>query len=336
MTANIAPLRRLPDWVPAAVRVYLAHTEGGRSLREIARREGVHASTVLRQVRRFENRRDDPLVDGALGRLLGGGLPATGEPELAAEARRLLPLLAMPEAVLAVAPDMDKAVVLRDGAAGAQRLAVVDRALAEAFALHDWIVCRRAGRVAQYVLAPDGRAMLRRLGAAPVRVAAGSGPVRPAEPLPDDGGESRFRPPPESPVAVLARRRDREGHPFLSARQVAAAERLREDFEVAGLGPRAAAELLRMLAGPAAGPPPAPVRGSTPAAARARLQAALAELGPGLGDAALRCCCWQEGVETVEQALGWSARSGKIVLRIALERLARHYEAQGEAARMIG
>ncbi|WP_374376569.1 helix-turn-helix domain-containing protein, partial [Tabrizicola sp.] len=56
----------LPDWLPQAVRHYLDHTEEGTSLRALARREGLHASTILRQVRRFENRREDPLMDEAL------------------------------------------------------------------------------------------------------------------------------------------------------------------------------------------------------------------------------------------------------------------------------
>ena len=45
----------------------------------------------------------------------------------------------------------------------------------------------------------------------------------------------------------------------------------------------------------------------------------------GLGDVALRCCCRLEGLEAVEQTMGLSVRSGKTVLRIALQRLARHY-----------
>lgn len=356
MTANLTRIRALPDWVPSAVRIYLAHTEGGRSLRDIARREGVHASTVLRQVRRFESRRDDPLVDCALGRLKGAeeeAAPATRREAPAAgpaadaasvlagalppddrhlmdEARRLLPLMAQPGTMLVVAPDMEKAIVLRDAEAGGVRLAVLDRPVAEAFALREWIACCKAGRVSQYTLAAEGRGLLRQMGASAGRGRFGAGSA--------DESETRFRPPPESPVAVLARRRDRDGRPFLDARLLAAAERLREDFEIAQMEPRSTQDWERMLGGARDGGPPGsgPVPGATPAAARARVITALQVLGPGLGDMALRCCCWQEGLETAERHLGWSARSGKIVLRIALERLWRHYEELGEAGKLIG
>ena len=51
----------------------------------------------------------------------------------------------------------------------------------------------------------------------------------------------------------------------------------------------------------------------------------------------LRCCCYLEGLEVAEKRMGWSARSGKIVLRIALMRLRRHYEETGNtSARLIG
>jgi DNA-binding CsgD family transcriptional regulator len=51
---------------PEEAHRYLAHTAEGRPLREIAREAGCHASTVLRQVRKLETLRDDPLVDRVL------------------------------------------------------------------------------------------------------------------------------------------------------------------------------------------------------------------------------------------------------------------------------
>jgi hypothetical protein len=63
-----------------------------------------------------------------------------------------------------------------------------------------------------------------------------------------------------------------------------------------------------------------------PRAARARVSDALDDLGPGLADVVLRVCCFLEGLESAEKRLGWSARSGKVVLKIGLQRLLRHYE----------
>ena len=49
-------------------------------------------------------------------------------------------------------------------------------------------------------------------------------------------------------------------------------------------------------------------------------------LGPGLVDFALSCCFHLEGLESAERRMGWSAWSDKNVLRIALQRLSRHYK----------
>ena len=64
-----AAMPRVPSWVPEAALHYLAHIESGTPIRALARHSGRHASTVLRQIRTFETRRDDILVDEALRRL---------------------------------------------------------------------------------------------------------------------------------------------------------------------------------------------------------------------------------------------------------------------------
>ncbi len=258
---------------------------------------------------------------------------------LMSEAMRVLRRLCEPGAVLAVAAAMDRAVVLRDGPEGAVRLAVLDRPVAEAFALRDWITCRKPGRVTQYEITSTGRAMLRRLmaeapGTTVDSVECGRGEGTDAMPESGERGRPALG---ETPVMALARRRDRDGAPFLAPELVVAAERLREDFEVAQMGPRVTQNWEGFLTGNIdPGLPRGEAGGGGQSAARARVAAALHELGPGLGDMALRCCCYLEGLEAAERRLGWSARSGKIVLRIALMRLHRHYEAQGDAGKMIG
>ena len=340
----------LPDWVPDTARLYLTHVEDGRSLRAIAREKGVHASTVMRQLRRFEHRRDDPLVDCALGRLRQVTArtldPASkeardmtlhirsaprdadtmlDEDRLNAEALRILRRMSEPGVIMAVAADMDRAVVLREATDGAIRLAVLERPVAEAFALREWIACAKPGRVARYLITAQGRAALRRL-------VDGAEAAERDEDEPVRGRYCQT----ESPVAVLARRRDRDGKAFLGPDLLIAAERLREDFEVAQAGPRISQDWDRFLTAGVEAGGFGGGSGRGPAGARDRLAAALRELGPGLGDVALRCCCYLEGLEQAEQALGWSARSGKIVLRIALMRLKQHYDSLGDSAKMIG
>ena len=59
--------------------------------------------------------------------------------------------------------------------------------------------------------------------------------------------------------------------------------------------------------------------------ARERVAKAVEALGPGLSDVALRVCCFLEGLEATEKRMGWAARSGKVVLKLALQRLVAHY-----------
>ncbi|WP_414899048.1 DUF6456 domain-containing protein [Rhodovulum sp. YEN HP10] len=359
-------LQSAPVWLPRAARLYLAHIEGGVSLRALARIEGCHPSTVMRQVRRVETRRDDPLIDDALSRLgaepvpsddpqketpymsstMRSRRPVADEATISREALRILRRLNEPGSFMAVARDMEKAAILRESGGGqTTRTAVVDRSVAEAFALKDWIVCRNRGRVTIYDISTAGRAALKRLQ---MREAERrDGLAEPASPFAEqhrdwEEGKTaraeriRFNRA-ESPLSILARRKEKDGKPFLSPDLVAAGERLREDFEVAQLGPRVAQNWDRFLTGGDRGAffgNDGPAEG--PGAARERVSAALRELGPGLGDVALRCCCFLEGLEQAEKRMGWSARSGKIVLRIALQRLKRHYETLGDKGGMIG
>lgn len=366
----------LPIWVPTAVRRYLRHTQAGLSLRDVARDEGCHASTVLRQVRRFENLRDDPLVDEALeslGRvfspqrnntvLKGTELMAAqasmsiveDEAVLVREARRILRRLCETGAVLALAPNMEKAVVLRSkGDEAPTRTAVVVRDVAQAFVLKDWIACAQAGRVATYRITSAGRTALKRFLAEDEAKRRGKqGSDEGAQAFRDQHGdfEERDIMDPEtgaprrvryniaeSPLAMLARRKDRNGKPFLSVDLVQAGERFREDFELAQMGPRVAQNWDRFLTSSDRGSVLGDGGiGEGPRAARDRVLQALEDLGPGLGDIVMRCCCFLEGLEAAEKRLGWSARSGKVVLRIGLQRLRRHYEEKhGVGAAMIG
>ncbi|WP_296817655.1 DUF6456 domain-containing protein [Brevundimonas sp.] len=126
----------------------------------------------------------------------------------------------------------------------------------------------------------------------------------------------------ESPIAWLARRKGPDGRPWLSPAEVMAAERLREDFERAGVVGRLTMD---WEAGPrdrqALGPAAAPKGG----AARRRVQAALEAVGPGLREMLEEVCLGGSALQAAERALGLPARSGRIRLTLALQRLARHY-----------
>ncbi|MFT6674145.1 MAG: hypothetical protein ACJAVM_000316 [Sulfitobacter sp.] len=365
--------RDLPDWVPVSARNYLAHTEGGAPIRALAREAGCHASTILRRIRKIEMQRDDPLIDAALCRL-GAEQPQPcrskqdkkektpmAQPQsdhvpdqttLHREALRVLRRLAETGAVLAVAPNMEKAVVVRDIAGGGStRTAVVDSAVAQAMALKDWITSISSGRITRYQITGAGRAKLTAMLKTPQNPANGfseaaAGFVGQDEAWEECEAEDQDNPRrqrmryciAESPLSALSRRKDKDGKPFLSGALVQAGERLREDFELAQMDAKVTQNWDRFLTtGTAGGQGPQEHIASAPTAARARVGAALTHLGPGLSDVVLRCCCYLEGLETTEKRLGWSARSGKIVLRIALIRLKRHYdETIGAGGPMIG
>ena len=134
----------------------------------------------------------------------------------------------------------------------------------------------------------------------------------------------------ENPLMWLARRKDAQGRPYLEPHHVAAGEKLRRDYETARMQPKVtaswnaalvASDRARLKSGPR---DPYPFT-ETVLMARERVQRALEAIGPELADVALAVCCLGHGIEAAERALAWPRRSARLVLRIALERLAAHY-----------
>ncbi len=124
----------------------------------------------------------------------------------------------------------------------------------------------------------------------------------------------------ESPLGWLFSRK------LVTPRQFEAGERLRADYETAALGARVtmrweATPTHRRQGGPGAPLDPTLAR----IAAKRRFDAAIAAAGPGLSDILWRVICACEGLPAAERALGWPARAGKLVLTLALDRLADHY-----------
>ncbi len=128
----------------------------------------------------------------------------------------------------------------------------------------------------------------------------------------------------ESPLAWLHAR----GH--LSDRQMLAGETLRGDYESAALGPHVSMSWENI--------PPSRQKRSAPSGlnrtermmqAKHRFDSALNALGADLSDIAWRVICVGESVPIAEREMSWPVRSGKLVLKIALDRLADFYRIPG-------
>lgn len=342
--------------------LYLAHTGEGESLRALAAATGTHPSTVMRIVRRVESKRDDPLVDEMISNLeqrAGTGpanevaepiepapddTPPIARADLEGAARRFLRRLSEPGSFLILVPDAKKGGIFCKANEHRKPIAMVPVKIAAEFLREGWIKVHLRGEASvRYRITDDGRSYLKRLLAddalkrqPPSGFAEAPSPFLAQHQIP--GSREVMDPATgarqelkvnlgEEPLGWLARRKGPDGKPFLTPDEVEAGERLRTDFEMAQLGPSVAQDWRKFLTpgdrfsgtplrrGPAEGP----------AAARGRVTDALAAVGPGLADAALRVCCFLEGLEACERRMGWSARSGKVVLKIALQRLSMHY-----------
>lgn len=130
----------------------------------------------------------------------------------------------------------------------------------------------------------------------------------------------------ESPLAWLARRKGRDGKPLLSVVEVAAGERLRADFTRAQMSPRVTANWETAVSSGRRGGAGAGLELSEATlAAKARVARAVEAVGPELSGALLDVCCFLKGLEEIERERSWPSRGAKLVLGLALSRLARHY-----------
>lgn len=129
----------------------------------------------------------------------------------------------------------------------------------------------------------------------------------------------------ESPLTWLRARN------LVDARQFEAGERLRADYEMASLGPSVT---MRWGAGPLGNGRRGAAVGLDPTlaqlSAKQRFDRAIAHVGGGLSDILWRVICAGEALPTAEKAMGWPTRSGRVVLTLALDRLADAYQLRRE------
>lgn len=128
----------------------------------------------------------------------------------------------------------------------------------------------------------------------------------------------------ESPLVWLRSRKGPDGRPLLDDAQFAAGERLRADVTRAALLPRTGANWEAGVATGRRADAAADFTDGT-IAARTRVNLALAAIGPELSGVVLDVCAFLKGLEQVERERAWPPRSGRIVLGLGLDRLARHY-----------
>lgn len=130
----------------------------------------------------------------------------------------------------------------------------------------------------------------------------------------------------DSPLARWRRPDRKSGKTWLTEDEFEAGERLRADYHRSMLRERVTSDWNSYLA-PAAsssarGREDAPVSAF---AAQQRVQRALEAVGPGLDRVLSSVCLREQGLEIVEAEESWPRRSGKIVLKLALQSLGRHY-----------
>ncbi|MGA0595539.1 DUF6456 domain-containing protein [Enterovirga sp. CN4-39] len=245
-------------------------------------------------------------------------------------AERLLAALAEPDAIAIPDPTRDGTVIVRGtrGGVSVGRGAYPEGACQELD--RNDLVRRGEGRA--FCLSETGRQHLRRGQAAPDDAFRDQHAEITTEVVMDGeaGSGAVAVNTAESPLDWLRRRKDRDGAPMIDAAAYEAGERLRRDLTFGGMMPSVTA---RWEGAIGSGGGPRDPAGATDAmiAARQRVRHALAEVGQDFADLLLDLCGFLKGLETIERERRWPPRSGKVVVRLALRRLAEHYGLETEA-----
>ena len=259
---------------------------------------------------------------------------------LVRDAERLLGALSAEGAYAFPDPTVPDGLIVRGGGTGVSlgsgRFAVAcgEALLAAGLAEHE------AGRRTRIVIAAAGASWLRRAGAeGPAFLAqhldlvAGQGGQEGAGGRAGSGAgidTDTFRDASESPLAWMARRRNRDGTPLIDTACFEAGERLRRDIAFAGMLPRLTSDWGRLRVD-GSGPRDPAASSDAMVGARRRVDRALEAVGSDLSGLLIDLCGFLKGLERIEQDRGWPARSAKVVARIALGRLAEHYGLEREA-----
>jgi Domain of unknown function (DUF6456) len=257
---------------------------------------------------------------------------------LTKEATRLLVALGLPEARALIDPTDENDVILRKEksgvSVGAGRFSL---AAAETLGRHDLANWQKGGTGQKTLCLTDaGRAHLLR-ASAPDSDAAFFRQHRETANVnvETDTGTKRVRVDlDESPLDWLRRRKGRSGEPMIDEASYQAGERLRMDIMLAGLLPGVTARWDGM---PKSGGGVSPTDATDRmVAARQRIRNAFDAIGADFSDLLMDLCGFLKGLELIERERQWPPRSAKIVIRMALARLAEHYgietEARGPAA----
>jgi hypothetical protein len=130
---------------------------------------------------------------------------------------------------------------------------------------------------------------------------------------------------PTNVLLWLSKHKGKSGRALIGPAAFAAGERLKADMALAHLVPSTTmrwsqtqhVDVSRSTGG--LNPTDAAI------AARQRMNQALEFVGPELSGILVDLCGFDKGIEAIESERQWPARSGKLVLRLALDCLARHY-----------